>query len=82
MIDPTNDADMEMLELEEAGRQAAAGVCSLCDDVLDPMHPKWRGTVWYHDTTITAEMAAAMLGPVHTQLPWHVECMKDNGIEV
>jgi len=64
------DADIEMAEYEELGRMAAAGVCTICTDVLDPLAPKWAKTVWpqtrkldgtYRETT--AAEYADCLGP-------------------
>lgn len=74
------DADLEMASLVEAGDMAHAGVCSLCEDVLDPFHPKWAGKLTLGGKLVSAEEYAPGLGPVHHQLPWHVECMKANDI--
>ena len=79
-----NDSDIEMAELAEAGNMAAAGVCSLCEDVLDATHPKWAGETWYWSKRLgrhmTAEEVNASNGPVDAQLGWHVYCMRDRGI--
>lgn len=74
------DADIEMAELAEAGNMAYAGVCSLCEDVLDPFHPKWAGKLTLGGEVMTPAEYAEGLGPVHAQLPWHVECMRANDI--
>jgi len=78
------DADLEMAELAEQGNMIAAGICPICTDVLDPMHPKWAKHVWprtrmrdgtYRDTT--REEYATMLGPIDHQLGEHIYCQED-----
>lgn len=80
-----NDADIEMVELAEAADMGANGVCSICTDILDPHDPKWDParfpTTRLADGTTrptTRDEYAAMVGPIHPQLPWHVYCMEDN----
>ena len=78
------DADLEMRELAEAGRNAANGVCSLCEDVLNPLDPRWNGHTFprtrmldgtYRETT-AAEYAKSV-GPVAEGLPYHQYCLED-----
>lgn len=84
-----NDADIEMMELAEAGNMAADGICSLCEDLLDPTLPKWarleaQGRVtrpWAdreRTRRMTAEEHAEAVGPVDRQLSWHVWCVEAN----
>lgn len=40
-----NDADIEMAELAQGGRDIANGVCPICDDMLDPEAPKWASSL-------------------------------------
>lgn len=79
------DADLEMLELEDAGRDAANGVCSICEDALDPTAPRWANHQWpvwsKLGRRLTAEEMADMVGPVHPDLPYHVQCMRDRGMQ-
>jgi hypothetical protein len=77
------DADFELLDLEAAAEAAANGVCSICEDALNPLEPRWAKTTWprtrtgdgsYRETT--AEEMVAQVGPVHPQLPYHVWCLE------
>lgn len=79
------DADIEMAELAELGNMAAAGVCTLCEDVLDPLAPKWAkskpprlrrldGTV----ADMTHAEWAASVGPHGGVVGgWHDLCARD-----
>lgn len=67
-----NDADLEMMELAEAGSMAADGVCSICEEALDPLLPKWAAS--YTSPRYTAVIAAECVGPIHPQLPYHQYC--------
>jgi hypothetical protein len=73
----TNDADIEMAQMEEAAAQAHAGVCSICDEALNPLDPKWAGS--YTNPRYTAAIAAELAGPVHPSLPWHLWCAEEVG---
>jgi hypothetical protein len=73
------DADIEMAELAEMGNMIANGVCPLCEEALDPTHPKWANEVWYHDRTLTAQDVAAMVGPVDSSGAYHVFCLEERG---
>ena len=70
-----NDADLEMMELEEAGNMAAAGVCSICTDALDPIAYERAHPGSYNSPRYTTEIAAKCVGPVHPSLPFHVWCL-------
>lgn len=67
------DADIEMIELAEAARDAANGVCSICDEALDPHDPKWAAEI----DSKTADSILACYGPKHPDLPYHTTCMED-----
>lgn len=73
-----NDADIEMAELAEMGDMIASGACPLCEEALDPTHPKWMGIVWYHDPKLTPQDVAEMVGPVDPSGAYHVYCLADN----
>ncbi len=72
-----NDADIEMAELAEMGNMIAAGVCPICEEALDPTHPKWASEVWYHNPSLTAQDASSMVGPVDPSGSYHVACLED-----
>ena len=68
------DADIETAELIAAAASASAGVCVVCDDALDPTHPKWADD--YARRNYTAEDAARSLGPAcGNGDPYHVWCL-------
>lgn len=73
------DADIEMMELRQAGNDIANGVCPRCEDVLDPHAPKWANEVWYHNPELTADDVAKILGP-HSNIVegYHDACMSDD----
>lgn len=78
-----NDADLEMMELDEAANMTAAGVCNVCEDVLDPFNPKWKEADF--PTTmrdgvkrpVTRAEYAELVGPVDAQLHIHERCKRD-----
>jgi hypothetical protein len=41
-----NDVDLEMMELSQAAHDAENQVCSICEEALNPLDPKWATTVW------------------------------------
>lgn len=74
------DADIEMAELAEAGRNVANGVCPRCEDVLDPHAPKWANIeVWYGNPALTRDDVAKVLGPYGNIVDgYHDNCMTDD----
>ena len=86
-----NDADIEMIELGQAGTDIANGVCPICDDILDPHHPKWAGSInQTHDRygkelhprsvyRLSADDYAKMVGP-HSNIceGFHDWCIGDD----
>lgn len=72
------DADIEMHELAEAARDAANGVCSICDEALDPHHKKWSKPGADLIDKATADSILACYGPKHPDLPYHTRCMEDD----
>lgn len=72
------DADILTGQFHEAAAAAAAGVCSICDEALYPLHPKWVND---YTERYTAQNAADSVGPAHPQLPYHVWCLEDEQIE-
>ena len=79
-----NDADIEMIELAEAAACTAAGVCFICEDVLDPFDPKWREADFPTTTRdgkkrpVTRAEYAELVGPVDPQLHVHHRCTEEN----
>jgi hypothetical protein len=72
MIDPNNDADMLTLDMQAAAQDAANGVCSLCDEALNPYDPKWGMS------TRDADSVRACYGEPHADLPmYHRLCLED-----
>lgn len=72
-----NDADLEMMEIVDRAIDAHNGVCSICEEALYPMDPKWNNDPSYSGK-YTQEIAAELVGPVHPQLPYHVRCLEDS----
>lgn len=77
-----NDADLLMAEMTDAANTAANGVCPICEEPLDPRHPKWEGepfpTLRLTDGTrrpLTADEYAESVGPVADGLPYHQRCL-------
>jgi hypothetical protein len=68
------DADLETMDLVVRARDAANGVCSICDEALYPLDPKWAND---YTGRYTAQDAAAHVGAVHPQLPYHIWCLED-----
>lgn len=71
------DADIETLEMEDAARMADAGVCPICEDVLNPLDPKWAAEFPKRDGS-TAERWAELVGPVDWNLRMHVRCLEED----
>lgn len=72
-----NDADIEMIELAEAGTMTANGVCFICEDALYPIEFAAKNPGSYTNPRYTAEMAAECVGPVDEQLGVHVWCLEE-----
>lgn len=72
-IDMT-DADFDTLAFNDAARDAANGVCNICDEALDPFNPKWAGS-WSERNT--PESVAAAYGPPMADMPYHTRCFRD-----
>lgn len=69
-----NDADIEMAEMAQDARTAAAGVCPICETPLDPFHPKWAKS--YAGRKYTAQDDFDCYGPVHSRAPYHHSCLE------
>ena len=80
------DADIEMAEAYATGQLVANGVCVVCEDVLDPMNPRWTDSelldqnAWPNrslkldDPTEIRKRYREMLGPISDLGDRHVNC--------
>jgi hypothetical protein len=75
MFDPNNDADMLTLDMQGAAQDAENGVCSLCDEALDPFAPQWAND---YNERYTAQGVWDCYGPKHPDLPYHASCLEDD----
>lgn len=77
MLNPVDmtEADFDTLAYQSAAQDAANGVCSLCDEALNPLLPKWASS--YKNPRYTQEMAAKAVGPVMADLPYHQICFDE-----
>lgn len=85
------DADIEMAELESAGNDIANGVCPICDDMLDPLSPRWPDSQFeqtqdrygndLHPRSVyrmTRQRYAQMVGPYNSVVEgFHDDCARE-----
>lgn len=72
------DADIETMELVQAGNDIANGVCPACDEPLDPSHSKWDH-IWHE--RYTQANAIKYLGPHSTVVEgYHDRCVTEPAI--
>lgn len=85
-----NDADLEMLALVEAAAFVEARVCPVCEEMLDPLDPRWDDhtirihrdgelvTVRLGDEHDARARYAATLGPSTIVEGFHDQCVDDD----